>query len=91
MLMKTHGIVQPRLNSSAQMITDVFGQPELGFLKAEESLVATLALEDDLLDESPVSGDPMLSTLNAVQLGACVNGQRNSDIIDLLKMNVSCQ
>ena len=91
MLMKTHGIVHPRLDGSAQLLTDVFAQPELQFLKSEQSLVAaTMALEADLLDESlPVSGDPMLSTLNSQDV--YVNSQRNNDIIDLLKMNVSCQ
>ena len=90
MLMKTHGIVHPRLDSSAQLLTDVFAQPELQFLKSEQSLVAaTMALEADLLDDSPVCGDPMLSTLNSQDV--YVNSQRNNDIIDLLKMNVSCQ
>ena len=89
MLMKSHGITHPELESSSQLLTDVLSQPELDFLKSED-MAATVALEDDMLDTSPVSGDPMLSTLNTVTLDAYVNaGHRNEDMMDLLKLNVS--
>ena len=87
-MMKSHGITHPQLDSSSQLLSDVLSQPELGFLKTEESMVATMALEDDMLDESPVSGDPMLSTLNTAHLDY-VSSQRNEDMMDLLKLNVS--
>ncbi|KAI0237061.1 Microphthalmia-associated transcription factor [Lamellibrachia satsuma] len=88
MMMKSHGITHPQLDSSSQLLSDVLSQPELGFLKTEESMVATMALEDEMLDESPVSGDPMLSTLNTAHLDY-VSSQRNEDMMDLLKLNVS--
>ena len=63
MLMKAHGMSHPTIQeSNSELMADVMRQQAgFDFVKVEQDLARTPTMVDEFMDDSPVTGDPMIS------------------------------